>query len=522
MMVWVESLFTYISIRFILFIVPFKFLSPWITTLFKRPLQVSKPHFNNEPPIITEISATLSKLGQTHVFFDHCLSQSLTGHLMLSRRGYRSDLKVGVKKNSKDGREGFLAHAWLTFNDRVIIGQEEDPFLHSSFYFHQQSEAQNRMYVLSNLLRGVRPKLSSPGNQDNIVFQHLFEASEEQGVSALLCAKIDSQFKNKLLADGWPETFFEALQKSARLAAAQEMVYEQKIVQVLSRLELENIPVVLLKGTPLAYTLYPSPHNRSRQDTDLLIPERCLIQARKSFQELGYKEQDNSGNDHLNSQILFYASDKPSHDFDVHWNISNRKSFSEVLPFEELYLNSTVVSNLSPHARCPSHRHALFHACIHAGMHHYGHERLIWYYDMHLLLTAMSSLELQEFSELARTKKTCALVLKQILRCRDLLKTEFPDELVQSWLQISNEDKTRAVFAHSNLSWTQVIALDFKSSQGLSKKILFIKSLVLPPPSFMWSKYQIKGRHLAYSILPFLYAHRLWTGLIKIQRTKQF
>jgi len=42
--------------------------------------------------------------------------------------------------------------------------------------------------------------------------------------------------------------------------------------EVLAALAGAGLPVLLLKGAALAYTLYPEPHLRDRSDTDLLFP----------------------------------------------------------------------------------------------------------------------------------------------------------------------------------------------------------------------------------------------------------
>lgn len=47
-----------------------------------------------------------------------CLSQALSLQHLLSRNGHCSELRIGV--GNSDG--GFTAHAWLSLNDRILIG----------------------------------------------------------------------------------------------------------------------------------------------------------------------------------------------------------------------------------------------------------------------------------------------------------------------------------------------------------------------------------------------------------------
>jgi Transglutaminase-like superfamily len=58
------------------------------------------------------------KVASRRVPGNTCLSQALSLQHLLSRNGHCSELRIGV--GNSDGR--FTAHAWLTLNDRVLIG----------------------------------------------------------------------------------------------------------------------------------------------------------------------------------------------------------------------------------------------------------------------------------------------------------------------------------------------------------------------------------------------------------------
>lgn len=63
----------------------------------------------------------LSKLitsAAKYVPYSTCLSKALTGKILFAQYGYSSKLHIGVLINSSTG---FGAHAWLTFEDEVIL-----------------------------------------------------------------------------------------------------------------------------------------------------------------------------------------------------------------------------------------------------------------------------------------------------------------------------------------------------------------------------------------------------------------
>ena len=55
-----------------------------------------------------------------------CLTNALTGYSLLSQYGYPSLVKIGVGRS----REGeFEAHAWLEYEDEVVIGESEEKYV---------------------------------------------------------------------------------------------------------------------------------------------------------------------------------------------------------------------------------------------------------------------------------------------------------------------------------------------------------------------------------------------------------
>lgn len=51
-----------------------------------------------------------------------CLVQALAAQALLVRHGYNSRLTIGV---AKDECDGFGAHAWVTCEDRIVVGDHE-------------------------------------------------------------------------------------------------------------------------------------------------------------------------------------------------------------------------------------------------------------------------------------------------------------------------------------------------------------------------------------------------------------
>ena len=70
---------------------------------------------NIDPQGVADAVASVSRLLPPA----RCLAQALATNIMLARRGYESEVHIGVPEEPSDE---FVAHAWVTSQDRVVIG----------------------------------------------------------------------------------------------------------------------------------------------------------------------------------------------------------------------------------------------------------------------------------------------------------------------------------------------------------------------------------------------------------------
>lgn len=84
-------------------------------------LRKRKSTTNGEPEHVAWAITTASRRlpGAT------CLVQALAAQVLLARRGYHGSLRIGVRRNQE---EGFVAHAWLEHEGKVMIGGPVESF----------------------------------------------------------------------------------------------------------------------------------------------------------------------------------------------------------------------------------------------------------------------------------------------------------------------------------------------------------------------------------------------------------
>jgi hypothetical protein len=88
----------------------------------RKILQPVAPRTDATSPDSGRISWAVETAGRIVPTGKNCLVRAIAGREMLARRGVRSQIRLGVAKNSPDILSG---HAWLECGDKIITGEGE-------------------------------------------------------------------------------------------------------------------------------------------------------------------------------------------------------------------------------------------------------------------------------------------------------------------------------------------------------------------------------------------------------------
>lgn len=204
-------------------------------------------------------------------------------------------------------------------------------------------------------------------------------------------------------------------------AIAVEMARTHELSRVAGVLQTRlTTPPLVYKGQALAHSLYPQPWLRPRGDIDILVQRSDLSQAVNEMERLGYQKVLSTDGDLIMTQISMYRQFSGfEHIWDIHWDLSNRPTYSDILGYGELMRRAVEirVNEVAFLAPCPSD--SLLIACLHLIGHHGGDVRMIWLHDIQLLAAALSDSEHRRFLDKAmdnaRVRAAChaAMALTQ-------------------------------------------------------------------------------------------------------------
>lgn len=362
------------------------------------------------------------------------------------------------------------------------------------------------------LIAALRGTPHSWPSDDGQFATTLSQLLQNNGVSALLYWCLHNTQAWKSL----PPDFQNQLKSIVRREAAVEMLREQETIQVLNNLEKAGIQPLLTKGTPLAYSLYPQPHLRSRCDTDVLFPSKESAEhAWNVLKDRGYQRPIVISGEHVSHQFPCYKSLSMGINYalDIHWKISNRQFLASALPYAELANVAQPIPALGAAAKTLSLEHSLLLACVHRIAHKpQGLEnRLIWLYDIHLMAEQMSPTQWNTFLHITKEKDLTSVCYNGIEQAAEYFLTTLPDAIHS----LGETQSTTELFSiHTGDSRWRTEWSNLRSLQGWRPRLRLLKEHLFPPADYVLHKYQAGNRLL----LPWLYLKRIGQGLYKKTR----
>jgi hypothetical protein len=372
--------------------------------------------------------------------------------------------------------------------------------------------------LICAVLRGENPPWPEPGNAARV--DAFLQRSAYHGVLALLNEQVHR-------LESWPASLRRAIHDRAIAQAFWELRHQQVLTRLYAALADIGVQPVLIKGTALAYALYPDPVLRARGDTDIIIPSSERRRMHDVLTTLGFELYMGVSGEFISYQAtyVFTPAEASTHSIDLHWRINNSELLSRLFSYDELLEHAIHLTKLCPAALGVSPVHALLLACMHRATHrqapyyvdgvaYYSADRLIWLYDVHLLTESLSSTQWQEIVRLAGDKGLCATCLDGIGRASACFHTRCPD-FVLTGLAGSGAKERPATYL--NASKLRQQWMNFRALDGFSSQFRFLQELVFPPAAYMRTKYP----EAQPGWLPWLYARRVLGGFTKRLKTKR-
>jgi len=293
-----------------------------------------------------------------------------------------------------------------------------------------------------------------------------------------------------------------------REAAIVEALRARELHDVLTELARAGIQPVLLKGAALGQTHYPRPELRPRVDTDLMIPATAREHVARVLRDLQYERQAEIDGELAVGQFHFVKVDSHGmrHALDVHWRASNVRAFADVVTYEELVARAIAVPALGAHALAASAVHALLIACVHRVAHHNDTPNLLWLYDVHLITSALTLEERDEFAGLVSARQMRAVCARTLTLAQEAFGGSDP-EWIAALAPMDTLHEPSAAFVGGGLRQVDILKSDLAATPWPSR-LQLLREHLFPPASYMRQRFP----RCPSMLLPLAYACRILVG----------
>lgn len=291
------------------------------------------------------------------------------------------------------------------------------------------------------------------------------------------------------VAAGWPADLTATLRKEAMAQSFWESSHHAVISDLIEALIETGIRPVVMKGTALAYSLYPHPAQRRRGDTDILIPKGARPRARSALAAKGFRRVGDS----LNLQEMWCASGREGFDhlIDLHWRINASANVSRHLERGDMLLKDLRIDALSPHALRTDPLVNLILVCINRSQHQaFGYssegrklfdgDRLIWAVDLDLTCASLDRSEWERLVRIVDQTGSAVPVRTGLEFAERMLGTPIPEDVTERIGHAKGaSDLNRHLYTTSSL---ERLKLDLAATPDLREKAEHLWAAIAPGP----------------------------------------
>jgi len=277
----------------------------------------------------------------------------------------------------------------------------------------------------------------------------------------------------------------EAFRTGARREVAVAMLRDTQCRRVLALLSDAGIVVLLLKGSSVAWWLYPEEYLRDRADVDLLFESAAEAQrAAELLREHGFRGGLYFGPLAHEVTSRTTVAGSLEIEFDLHWNLFNAPVFAGVFPFEELRSEAIALPKLTPVARGLSPPHAFVHACIHRAKNlHFGSgDRLKWLYDLHLMIQCLSTQQWGRVLDLCRRHGVAGICLDGMAQAADCFGTTVPANVIDALIAAQSGE---VIDVRRLGSWRYMQWMNLRALPTTRSRLRWIWSQLFPPTDYL-------------------------------------
>ncbi len=313
----------------------------------------------------------------------------------------------------------------------------------------------------------------------------IIEKAQREGLIGLLFYNL----KQKKFIDILNRQIKEKLEELYFSQLGHNILLIEEAKKILRLFKEENIEVILLKGIHLQF-LYPQSGLRPMTDIDFFIKSEDFDRAVKVLGRLGFRGNYGYKEEYFKEKLMV----------DLHTSLINANRISVrssiIDKANRVFCKETVDFKLEgQEAKILNIYDEIIYLCAHLFFHH-GLRRLIWFFDIKLLIEKSADFNWNRLFEWAVSLGLEKPLFICLLLARTELGLEIPDEFISKQKQVKINKIEKKIY-DSLSSGKGESALRYLFTffilKGLKRKVIFLKELFFPSPQLLKLIYSQKN-----------------------------
>jgi hypothetical protein len=304
--------------------------------------------------------------------------------------------------------------------------------------------------------------------------------------------------------------------------AAQNMLLYQALDPILAALQAARVPVIVLKGAALANALYPDIALRPMNDLDLLVMRDDLEKAVGIIAESGYSVIDMAPgfSREFGHHIYFKGHDQHEPAIELHWNLVANVADWRSPPLTWFWENATgwqigseqKQPGIGPSALQLSPEAHLLYLAAHLMYQHLGAKpRLMWFYDIHLLICRFQDeIDWDEVLRVTDEFNWIPILYDILNKIKDVFNTPLPSDLLNKLTLLNTQSGQLAKTEGKPYRPSPVKYWGVLKSIGWGPRLRWMRGMFFPSLVFIHWYYDPKPDWL----WPICYLRR-WFNILK-------
>jgi Uncharacterised nucleotidyltransferase len=342
----------------------------------------------------------------------------------------------------------------------------------------------------------------------------LSEAAYQNGLTNMLLRAVEILARTDV-----PAPIVEKLRDTYRRNGLAQALAYRELESVLQECAGEKISVVVLKGAAVSKALYPEIALRPFGDLDVLIHRAEALRLREMLLAMGLHEAGvtHGFNLDLQGEMAFFPSRTQEFMLDLHWQLVAPTYYQQRMDLEWFWDRTEQFSFSASSALILNPTAQFVHLAAHVGLHHQDHVRLIWLYDLALLIMRRGTEIDWRAADAYASKAGLSRPLRAMLDATQARwRIALPPETQELFRASPFALTERAVYAVTTTRFPEARMLsDALSTPGMGHKLHFVRQQLFPGAAYMRTRYRMSND----ALLPIYYARRVIESGFKFVRS---